>query len=75
MCSETAPGWKVLDVLCVFCVFEEHRRMKCGFSEENVCIGLEMRPQSMRDKICLMPLWLIYYESIMRTIVFVRSAV
>lgn len=38
MCSETAPGWKVLDVLCVFCVFEEHRRMKCGFSEENVCM-------------------------------------
>lgn len=26
------------EALDVFCVFEEHRRMKCGFSEENVCM-------------------------------------
>lgn len=73
MCSGTAPGWKALDVLCVFCVFgvfEEHRRMKCSFSEENVCVWLEMRPRSLRDKICLTHLWLIHYESIIRTVEF-----
>lgn len=46
-------GKLLMYCVCVFCVFEEHRHMKCGFSKENVCVRLEMRPQSMREKVCL----------------------
>ncbi len=63
MCRDTAPSWKALDV---FCVFKEHRRMKCIFSEENVCMtkdetsvneGQDLSPASLADS-----LWIDYED-------------
>ncbi len=57
MCRDTAPRWKALDV---FCVFKEHRHMKCIFSEENVCMtkdetsvneGQDLSPASLADSL------------------------
>ncbi len=41
-----------------------------AFSLRRTSVWLKMKPRSMRDKICLPPLWLIHYESITRTIEF-----
>ncbi len=65
-CVET-PRWKALDV---FCVFKEHRRMKCIFSEENVCMTKDETSVNEGQDLSPPPLWLIHYESIKRIIEF-----